>query len=62
VWTFLGRTPGLRTDGHNVFVYHTLADGSEAMDVEFGVQVTRNVGFVAKCSERHQSRDHSRVK
>jgi effector-binding domain-containing protein len=36
VWAFLRRTPGLRTDGHNVFVYH---HGSG--DVDFGVEVVR---------------------
>jgi effector-binding domain-containing protein len=41
VWAFLGRHKGLRTDGHNVFLYHH-ADRPEAgMPIDFGVEVTR---------------------
>ena len=40
VWDFLRKNPGLRTDGHNVFLYqHTDPDGP--MTVDFGVEVTR---------------------
>jgi len=39
VWAFLRRHEGLRTDGHNVFVYHHAARPGEPMDVDFGVQV-----------------------
>ena len=40
VWAFLGATPGLRADGHNVMLYRTgLPEGQVA--VEVGVQVTR---------------------
>jgi effector-binding domain-containing protein len=39
VWAFLRRHEGLRTDGHNIFVYH-LAPPGEPMDVDFGVEVT----------------------
>ena len=40
VWQFLGRNPGLRSDGHNVFVYR--AAGTQGLlDVDFGVQVVR---------------------
>jgi effector-binding domain-containing protein len=42
VWAFLRSQPGLRTDGHNVFLYHHPARRSEPMDVEFGVEVTRS--------------------
>lgn len=38
VWEFLRRNPGLRDDGHNVFLYHHTA---EAMPIDFGVEVTR---------------------
>ena len=42
VWAFLRSNPGLRGDGHNIFLYHHrsghLATG---MDVDFGVEVTR---------------------
>ena len=42
VWAFLGKNPGLRTDGHNVFLYHH-ASGHPAtgMDIDFGVEVVR---------------------
>ena len=39
VWVFLRANPGLRTDGHNVFVYRHPAPGDAAMDVDFGVEV-----------------------
>ena len=41
VWAFLRRTDGLRTDGHNIFLYHHPARREDPMDVDFGVQVTR---------------------
>jgi effector-binding domain-containing protein len=41
VWAFLRQRPGLRTDGHNVFVYHHPSRVGEPMDIEFGVQVVR---------------------
>jgi effector-binding domain-containing protein len=41
VWAFLRQTPGLRTDGHNIFLYHHAAKGESTMAVDFGVQVTR---------------------
>jgi effector-binding domain-containing protein len=40
VWAFLRAHPGLRTDGHNVFVYHRPPSSDLPMDVEFGVEVT----------------------
>src|ERR1700680_3251976 len=41
VWAFLGATPGLRADGHNVMLYRTgLSDVEVA--VEVGVQVTKS--------------------
>ncbi len=39
VWTFLGATPGLRCDGHNVMLYRNGATDLEVA-VEVGVQVT----------------------
>jgi effector-binding domain-containing protein len=42
VWAFLKQNPGLRTDGHNVFLYHHPANRQSPMDVDFGVQVTRS--------------------
>lgn len=41
VWEFLGGHEGLRTDGHNCFLYHHPASGEAAMVVDFGVQVVR---------------------
>jgi effector-binding domain-containing protein len=41
VWKFLPQHPGLRTDGHNIFLYHHPASRGEPMEVYFGVQVTR---------------------
>ena len=39
VWAFLGKHPGLRTDGHNIFVYHH--ESPAIMPVDFGVEVVR---------------------
>jgi hypothetical protein len=41
VWAFLRGQPGLRTDGHNVFLYHHGAGGPASMTIDFGVEVTR---------------------
>ena len=41
VWEFLRRHEGLRTDGHNCFLYHHPSGGEAALDVDFGVQVVR---------------------
>lgn len=42
VWAFLRQNPGLRTDGHNLFLYHHPANRQSPMDIDFGVQVTRS--------------------
>jgi effector-binding domain-containing protein len=41
VWAFLGTHAGLRTDGHNVFLYHHVARPEAGMPIDFGVEVTR---------------------
>jgi len=41
VWTFLRAQPGLRTDGHNVFLYHHVEQPDLGMPIDFGVEVTR---------------------
>jgi effector-binding domain-containing protein len=41
VWRFLAQHPGLRSDGHNIFLYHHPASRGEPMEIDFGVQVTR---------------------
>jgi hypothetical protein len=42
VWAFVRRQPGLRTDGHNVFLYHHPAQPGAPIQCEFGVEVTRS--------------------
>jgi effector-binding domain-containing protein len=41
VWAFLGATPGLRAEGHNVMLYRTGVPDVEVA-VEVGVQVTES--------------------
>jgi effector-binding domain-containing protein len=41
VWEYLRAHPGLRTDGHNVFLYRHDMDAAGAMTIDFGVQVSR---------------------
>jgi effector-binding domain-containing protein len=40
VWAFLRRQEGLRTDGHNIFLYHHPAQREDPMDIDFGVEVS----------------------
>jgi hypothetical protein len=42
VWGFLRGQPGLRTDGHNIFLYHHALRPGDPMNVDFGVEVTRS--------------------
>jgi effector-binding domain-containing protein len=41
VWEFVRSQPGLRTDGHNVFLYHHPQQPGGLIHCDFGVQVTR---------------------
>jgi len=41
VWEFLGQNPGLRTDGHNIFLYHHPDKPESPLDIDFGVEVSR---------------------
>ena len=41
VWDFLRRHEGLRTDGHNTFVYRHVVGRRDVLEVEFGVEVSR---------------------
>jgi effector-binding domain-containing protein len=41
VWEFLRRHEGLRTHGHNCFLYHHPKHREAPMDIDFGVQVVR---------------------
>lgn len=40
VWEFIRSQPGLRTDGHNIFLYHRTQPGGPIL-CDFGVEVTR---------------------
>lgn len=42
VWAFLRSQPGLRSDGHNVFVYRAPSRPGEPLQCDFGVEVTRS--------------------
>jgi effector-binding domain-containing protein len=41
VWEFIRSQPGLRTDGHNIFLYHHPKQPSASIRCDFGVEVTR---------------------
>jgi len=41
VWEFIRSHPGLRTDGHNIFLYHHPKMPSAPTVCDFGVEVTR---------------------
>ena len=41
VWEFVRSQPGLRTDGHNIFLYHHATDLGAPILCDFGVEVTR---------------------
>ena len=41
VWDFIRSQPGLRTDGHNIFLYHHPKQPGAPIQCDFGVEVTR---------------------
>ena len=41
VWEFVRGQPGLRTDGHNIFLYHHPIERGAPILCDFGVEVTR---------------------
>ena len=41
VWAFLRSQPGLRADGHNIFLYHHPAKDGDPIGAFFGVEVVR---------------------
>jgi effector-binding domain-containing protein len=41
VWEFIRSQPGLRTDGHNIFLYHHPNERGAPILCDFGVEVTR---------------------
>lgn len=51
VWAYLGTHPGLRTDGHNVFLYRHPEHRDDLMQVDLGVEVTRSF---ESCAEVHE--------
>ncbi len=42
VWEFIRSRPGLRTDGHNIFLYHHPTQPGAPIACDFGVEVTRS--------------------
>ena len=43
VWEFIRSQRGLRTDGHNIFLYHHPSQPGAQILCDFGVEVTRTV-------------------
>ena len=41
VWDFIRSQPGLRTHGHNIFLYHHPTQPGARIHCDFGVEVTR---------------------
>src|SRR3954470_23892310 len=41
VWEFIRSQPGLRADGHNIFLYHHTTEPGAPILCDFGVEVTR---------------------
>src|SRR2546429_10006486 len=41
VWEFIRSQPGLRSDGHNIFLYHHPKKPGTPIQCDFGVEVTR---------------------
>src|SRR5438552_13875379 len=41
VWEFIRSQPGLRTDGHNIFLYHHPKQQGAPILCDFGIEVTR---------------------
>jgi effector-binding domain-containing protein len=41
VWEFIRSQPGLRSDGHNIFLYHHPTHPGAPIRCDFGVEVTR---------------------
>jgi hypothetical protein len=48
VWEFLRGQPGLRTDGHNIFLYHHPGQAGAPLLCDFGVEVTRTFETVGE--------------
>src|SRR4051794_26274254 len=52
VWDFIRSQPGLRTDGHNIFLYHHPTGPGTPILCDFGVEVTRTFETAAKCTRQ----------
>ena len=61
VWAFLRGHDGLRTDGHNIFVYHHPVRPGAPMDVDFGVEVSRAFDAEDEIVFTHTPAGHGRV-
>jgi effector-binding domain-containing protein len=48
VWKFLRAHPGLRDDGHNIFLYHRPPRRDDPIEIDFGVEVTRSFAAVGE--------------
>ena len=48
VWEFIRSQQGLRTDGHNIFLYHHPIQPGAAILCDFGVEVTRTFETAAE--------------
>ena len=48
VWKFIRRQPLLRTDGHNIFLYHHPTQAGAPILCDFGVEVTRTFETVGE--------------
>jgi DNA gyrase inhibitor GyrI len=53
VWAFIRRHPGLRSDGHNIFLYHHPARPGAPIVCDFGVEVTRTFETEGEVSATH---------
>jgi len=48
VWKFIRTQPALRTDGHNIFLYHHPTQPGAPLLCDFGVEVTRTFETVGE--------------
>jgi len=48
VWEFIRSQPGLRTDGHNIFLYHHPKQPGAPIRCDFAVEVTRTFETVGE--------------
>jgi hypothetical protein len=53
VWEFIRSQPGLRTDGHNIFLYHHPTQPGAPILCDFGVEVTRTFETVGEVYAGH---------